>query len=72
MKGKRVEQVVWSVFEACKALQVTVVDARAGENLLVYKDDASQGGGGRTESQFDACASWWTQVQSFAQYTVGV
>jgi len=42
--------------------QVTVVDARAGENLLVYKDDPSQGVGKRAESQFDACASWWTQV----------
>jgi len=40
--------------------QVTVVDARAGENLLVYKDDPSQGVGKRAEYPFAAWARWWT------------
>lgn len=44
---------------------VTILDSRCGDDFAVYcpaKDgDAAQTG--RIEAQYDACASWWTQVR---------
>lgn len=51
-------QCVWYPFTQHKGLNptdITVIDARSGEDMLVVK-------GNGIEPNFDACASWWTQV----------
>ena len=40
--------------------KVTVIDARCGEQYAVYKITDNQEA--QLQLQYDACASWWTQV----------
>ena len=45
---------------------VTVIDSRCGEDFLVYQPPQGLGpgaAGAAIAAQFDACASWWTQVR---------
>lgn len=56
---------VWYPFTQHSGLlpeDVTVIDARSGEDMLVFKPGDKQGLDSRIEAQYDACASWWTQV----------
>ena len=56
---------VWYPFTQHSGLSpedVTVIDARSGEDMLVFKPGDEQGLDSRLEAQYDACASWWTQV----------
>ncbi len=39
---------------------VTVIDSRCGEDFAVFQ--RGEGGADAIAQQFDACASWWTQV----------
>ena len=38
---------------------VTVIDSRCGEDFAVFR---RRDGADAVVPQFDACASWWTQV----------
>ena len=56
---------VWYPFTQHSGLEpkdVTVIDARSSEDMLVFKPGGSQNFSPRIELQYDACASWWTQV----------
>jgi dethiobiotin synthetase/adenosylmethionine--8-amino-7-oxononanoate aminotransferase len=56
------------------AAEVTVIDARSGEHLSVFREGGGgggeEGGGGdggpALQQQYDGCASWWTQVRGAA------
>lgn len=66
LAGRTLQQ-VWYPFTQHRGLQerdITVIDARAGDELLVFKEAGANGAADRIEPQFDACASWWTQVKS--------
>jgi hypothetical protein len=44
---------------------VTVIDSRCGDDFAVFQPPRAVAGGalsGTIQAQFDACASWWTQV----------
>ena len=56
---------VWYPFTQHSGLQpedVTAIDARSSEEMLVFKPSHGQDHSTRIEAQYDACASWWTQV----------
>ena len=55
----------WPFTQHATVLQdnVTVIDSRNGESFAVYKTGNDQGSGAKLQMQYDACASWWTQVQ---------
>ncbi len=58
---------VWYPFTqhaGLRAEDVTVIDARYSEEMLVFKPGSGQEQHARIEAQYDACASWWTQVRS--------
>ena len=41
---------------------VTVIDSRCGESFAVYQPGNKRDTAAHLEMQYDACASWWTQV----------
>lgn len=41
---------------------VTVIDARCGEQYAVYQPSNARREAAQLQLQYDACASWWTQV----------
>lgn len=41
---------------------VTVIDSRCGEQFAVYQPGTATQSAPRLQMQYDACASWWTQV----------
>ena len=51
---------------------VTVIDSRCGERFAVYQPGEAAGSHAdphadpQLQMQYDACASWWTQVLSVA------
>ena len=55
----------WPFTQHATVLQdnVTVIDSRNGESFAIYKTGNEQGSGAKLQMQYDACASWWTQVQ---------
>ena len=58
-------QHVWYPFTqhtGLRAEDVTTIDARSGEHMLVFKGAPAPGGSEHIEQHFDACASWWTQA----------
>lgn len=61
--------VLWWPFTQHSSLSgddaVTVIDSRAGESFAVWRPQQRAAGGWRgseVQLQYDACASWWTQV----------
>ncbi|BFI25775.1 bifunctional dethiobiotin synthetase / adenosylmethionine---8-amino-7-oxononanoate aminotransferase [Marchantia polymorpha subsp. ruderalis] len=57
---RKAEQILWWPFTQHTMVptgEITLIDSRCGENFSVFKSTD----GDRLESQFDACASWWTQ-----------
>ena len=58
-------QHVWYPFTqhtGLRAEDITTIDARSGEHMLVFKGGQAPGGSEHIEPHFDACASWWTQA----------
>lgn len=45
---------------------VTVIDSRCGESFAVFQPNQEGEYAARLQMQYDACASWWTQVQFFS------
>ena len=43
--------------------RVTVIDSRCGEQFAVYQPGTAPESPARLQMQYDACASWWTQVK---------
>ena len=59
-------QHVWYPFTqhtGLRAEDITTIDARSGEHMLVFRGGQARGGLEHIEPRFDACASWWTQVR---------
>ena len=50
---------------------VTVIDSRCGEEFAVYQPGTATQSVPRLQMQYDACASWWTQVKSVLNLLVG-
>lgn len=41
---------------------ITVIDSRCGEQFAVYQPGTAAQSAPMLQMQYDACASWWTQV----------
>ncbi len=54
----------WPFTQHSTVLQdsVTVIDSRCGESFAVYQPGNKSGTAAQLQMQYDACASWWTQV----------
>ena len=58
------KQTIWWPFTQHSTVlkdNVTVIDSRFGESFAVYKP-SSDNDPAKLQAQYDACASWWTQV----------
>jgi dethiobiotin synthetase/adenosylmethionine--8-amino-7-oxononanoate aminotransferase len=67
--AQQAQQVLWWPFTQHGTVAgdeaVTVIDSRAGERFAVWRPQQGAAGGWRgseMQLQYDACASWWTQV----------
>lgn len=70
MAAHEARQVLWWPFTQHGSVAgddtVTVIDGRAGESFAVWQPQQGAAGGWRgseMQLQYDACASWWTQVR---------
>ncbi len=54
----------WPFTQHSTVLQdsVTIIDSRCGESFAVYQPGNKNDTAAQLQMQYDACASWWTQV----------